>query len=88
MKQSQYPLVITTEAGMFIGARAPDRQLVERTDYLLLDLAKTFICTRCGWFYPMAKAVIDSNERPVCPLCAGRWTHPEQPLESTDREEN
>ncbi len=75
MKQSNSPLVIEVEAGVFIGARNQTRPLVAGKDFALLDLAKTFTCTRCGLFYPMELAVI-IEEKPVCPACSGRWTYP------------
>ena len=78
MKQSNSPLIITVEQGVFIGARSKTHPLVAGVDFVLLDLAKTFTCTKCNLTWPMEKAVIDSNERPLCPLCAGRWTYPEE----------
>ena len=78
MKQSKAPLVVVVERGVFVRLDTPTGPLVAGKDFVTLDLAEQFECTKCGLYWPMAQAVIDVNERPLCPLCAGRWTHPQE----------
>ncbi len=34
-----------------------------------IKLAEKFHCHRCGWDGPLAKAAIEDDEPPTCPIC-------------------